>query len=92
MSESEIAAALDRIAKAAAIPISAKWLDAAGVGAILGHTATQIRERYSTQPGFPVPLRIKYRDKDGTERSGHPRWKASEILEWAEAERERTRA
>jgi predicted DNA-binding transcriptional regulator AlpA len=83
MADSDIAAALDRIARAAAIPISAKWLDAAGVGAILGYNAAQVRDRISTQPGFPVPLRIN---------NGHPRWKASEILEWAEAERERTRA
>jgi predicted DNA-binding transcriptional regulator AlpA len=83
VTESEsIAAALDRIARAAAIPISAKWLDTAGVGAILGYKAAQVRDRISVQPGFPVPLRIN---------GGHPRWKASEILEWAEAERERTR-
>jgi predicted DNA-binding transcriptional regulator AlpA len=58
-----------------------RWLTAEDVGALLGYSPAQIRERIACRPGFPKPLRV-----DG----GHPRWKASEIQAWAEAERERT--
>lgn len=59
-----------------------KWLDAAGIGALLSLSSRQVRERLALRPDFPRPLRIA-----GV---GHPRWREDEVLEWAERERQRT--
>lgn len=58
-----------------------KWLDAAGIGALLSLSSRQVRERLALRPDFPRPLRIA-----GV---GHPRWREDEVLEWAERERQR---
>ncbi len=58
-----------------------KWLDAAGVGALLSLSSRQVRERLALRQDFPQPLRIA-----GV---GHPRWREDEVLEWAERERQR---
>ena len=60
------------------------WLDADGIGRMLSLSARHVRERIACQPDFPKPLRI-----GGL---GHPRWLASEIQEWAIAQRERQSA
>lgn len=58
-----------------------RWLDAAGIGALLSVSSRQVRERLALRPDFPRPLRIA-----GV---GHPRWREDEVLEWAEKERQR---
>jgi len=63
---------------AASIPGKLRWLDTEGVGAMLGYSTAQVRDRLSQREDFPKPARI-----DG----GHPRWKASEIDEWMERQR-----
>lgn len=55
------------------------WLDAAGVGQMIGHTARQVRERIALRPDFPRPVRI-----GGT---GHPRWNAAEVDAWMRRQR-----
>lgn len=67
--------------KAASMPVKERWLDAAGVAALLTLSERYIVERLAPKPSFPRPLRC-----GGT---GHPRWKAAEILAWAEQERSR---
>lgn len=61
--------------KTAAIPLDSRWLDADGVGAMLGFAPRYVLEKLATRPDFPKPMRL-----DG---SGHPRWLASEIHEFA---------
>jgi predicted DNA-binding transcriptional regulator AlpA len=61
--------------------MAAKWLDAAGVGEVLGLSAKTVRERVALRQDFPVPLRI-----GGVAR---PRWREDEVAEWAERERQR---
>jgi len=61
---------------AAGIPFRKRWLDATGVAALLSVSTRTVLERYAHCADFPVPLKF-----------GHPRWKASEILEWAEQQR-----
>lgn len=65
--------------KAASIPIEAKWLDAEAVGLMLGFKQRYVAESIANRPDFPQPLRL-----DG---SGHPRWLASEVMEWAQRTR-----
>lgn len=71
------------VTRAASVPVKERWLDAAGVAALLSVSAAHVLERIAPRPGFPAALRI-----GGT---GHPRWKASEVLEWAERERDSAR-
>ena len=65
--------------KANSIPIAHRWLDADAAGAMLGYKPRQFRERIACRPDFPKPMRL-----DGT---GHPRWLASELIEWARKQR-----
>lgn len=58
-----------------------RWLDAAGIGALLSLSSRHVRERLALRPDFPRPLRIA-----GV---GHPRWREDEVLEWAERQRQR---
>ncbi len=64
------------------LPLNAIWLDAEGVGQMLGYEPRIIRERIACKPGFPKPSRI-----GGT---GNPRWNAAEVDTWMRAQRELT--
>lgn len=60
------------------IPLPDVWLDAAGVGLALGREADYVLNRLAPLPDFPKAWR-----------RGHPRWKYSEVMAWAESDRER---
>ncbi|MDI3260276.1 MAG: hypothetical protein QJR02_11330 [Sinobacteraceae bacterium] len=82
---------LDRLAQeiAARLPRTVSpeielW-DASMVATYLGVTPARVREHYSTLPGFPVAIRLPATGS----KPGHPRWKAAEIIDWAERRRER---
>jgi len=62
---------------AAGIPFRKRWLDATGVAALLSVSTRTVLERLAHRADFPAPIRF-----------GHPRWKASEVLEWAERHRQ----
>lgn len=64
------------------LPLDAIWLDAEGIGTMLGYDARIIRERIACRPDFPRPSRV-----GGT---GHPRWNAAEVDAWMRAQRELT--
>lgn len=73
----EVIAAL----RAGSGPTADRWLDPAAAAAYLSIGKRQFLERIAVLPGFPTPLRV-----------GHPRWKASEVAEWAEVQRRRSAA
>lgn len=58
---------------------NAAWLDANAAAELLCVTPRQFAERIACKPGFPAPLRV-----------GHPRWKRTEVLAWADATRDKT--
>jgi predicted DNA-binding transcriptional regulator AlpA len=68
----------DRIAPA--VPIDIALWDAETISAYLKVGKSQVLERYAPLPGFPKAIRLP----STTGGRGHPRWKASEIIEWAE--------
>jgi len=76
--ETEVLKKLIGMLTSAAIPPNIRWLDADGVGAMLGYSGQHVRERLASKPGFPKPSRPF---------GGQPRWKASEIDEWMEQQR-----
>jgi len=66
-----------------ALPLHVTWLTADAVGEMLGgRDGRQVRERIACTAEFPKALRINGR--------GHPLWRADEVAEWANRERERS--
>jgi predicted DNA-binding transcriptional regulator AlpA len=77
---SDILGKLDELiaaTKAAAVPVSARWVSAETGAALLDVSKRTFLEELAPRPDFPKPMR-----------EGHPRWKASEILQWAEQRRD----
>ena len=67
------------VQRAACMPLRERWLQAEDAAALIGYSVRSFRENLACKPSFPKPLRA-----DGI---GNPRWKASEILQWAEDQR-----
>lgn len=65
-----------------AIPADKVLWDASAVGAYLGVSARQVGERYCFRRGFPATIQLP---SDGGK--GQKRWKAKEIMDWAERQR-----
>jgi predicted DNA-binding transcriptional regulator AlpA len=66
--------------RAASIPDDKRWLDVDAVAARLSYKPRYVRETLMLRPDFPKPMRA--------DSSGHPRWLASDIHEWALKRRE----
>lgn len=87
-------AIIDRIAAALAgriapaIPVSIDLWDAERIGAYLKVSARQVAERYACRPDFPRPICLP----TGTGANQVRRWKAAEVIAWAEALQARKRA
>lgn len=62
------------------IPITVDLWSAKEVAAYLKVTPRHVLERYAIMPGFPAPIRLP----SPSGGIGHPRWKAKEIITWAE--------
>jgi predicted DNA-binding transcriptional regulator AlpA len=65
------------------LPLSALWLDAEGVGIMIGCPDRQVRERIALRPDFPKAARIR-----GTGGIGAPRWNAAEVDSWMRRQRD----
>lgn len=79
MSDEAIITKLDELiaaTRASAVPIRDRWIDAATAAALLSIAPATFLDTYACRPDFPRPMRV-----------GHPRWRASEILEWCESRR-----
>lgn len=61
------------------IPVTIDLWDAKHIGAYLKVSPRQVTERYACKPDFPGAIRLP--SKKG---NGHPRWKAIDIIKWAE--------
>ena len=65
---------------AAPIPIKIDLWSTVEIGAWLKHDPRYIRERVVCLPSFPRPIRIPAKGAIST----GPRWRAVEVIEWAE--------
>ena len=78
---------IDRIAAAIAdrvappVPINIALWDAETIGAYLKMSASQVLQRFAPLPSFPKAIRLP---TAGGARS-HPRWRAEDVIEWAES-------
>ena len=62
------------------IPVSVDLWDAKTIGAYLKVAPRRITEHYALLEDFPAPIRLP----SATGGHGHPRWKAMDIVLWAE--------
>lgn len=89
LSEGEL---LDKLASALAkhfkpvfaVPVDIDLWDVSMVAAFLKRDASVVRERITCLPDFPKAIRLPA--KQGR---GHPLYKASEVIQWAETYREK---
>jgi hypothetical protein len=66
------------------IPLSVDLWSHAEIALYLKVSARQVAERYAPLPGFPAAYRIPARGPG----RGHPRYKASDVIAWAESHKE----
>lgn len=70
-----------------AIPLSVDLWDAETIATYLKVSKKQVLERYAPLPDFPRAIRLP-----AATGKGHPRWKASDVIDWAEKYQDRKRA
>ena len=68
------------------IPVNVDLWDSETIAAYLKCSVSQVMQRYAPRPDFPRTIRLP------SDRRGSPRWKATEVIEWAESFREKTAA
>lgn len=77
---------LERLAAAVAervsarIPVEIDLWSAAEIAAYLKMSERQVTERYAPLPDFPKAYRLP----TASGGNGHPRWRAREVIAWAE--------
>lgn len=85
---------IDKLARAiaanmpAAIPIDVALWSSEDCAAYLRISKSSFSQRIACLPGFPQAIRLPRADGRAT----HPRWKALEVIEWAEKYQERRAA
>lgn len=72
-------------ALATPIPLTVDLWSTREVAQFLKHTEKTTRDKIVAKPDFPRPIRIS----TGARGRGHPRWKAREVIAWAEKQQER---
>lgn len=80
-----ISDALNKIQVRMAIPVEIDLWDAQSVGAYLKVEKEQVLARYAPLPDFPNAIRLP----SPTGGRGRPRWKAREVVAWAEKYQEK---
>ena len=69
------------------LPIDIDLWSAREIAAYLKVSPRQVTERYAPLLDFPRPIRLP-----ANKGNGHARWKASEIITWAESRQEKKAA
>lgn len=67
------------------IPVDVALWSTADCAAYLRISESSFQQRVACLPGFPQAIRLPR----ATGHTGHPRWKAREVIEWAEGYQER---
>lgn len=85
---------IEKLARAVAahipaqIPVDIALWDSADCAAFMRISKTHFMQYVAPQPGFPHAIRIP--KSDG--KTGQPRWKAKEVIEWADGYQEKRAA
>ena len=80
MSEKEILAAILQKLSEKSIPVEVDLWDTEHIAAYLKYSYSTVRDKILPMPSFPKPICI--RTANG---SGLPRYKAREVIKWAES-------
>ena len=88
MNIEQIAEIIDKLQCRLAISIEHDLWDAAMIAAYLKVGKPQVLARYAPLPGFPQAIRLPVAGGG----KGQPRWKAKEIIAWAEKHQEKRAA
>ena len=90
MSESDLltrlTATMERLMRPA-IPVEYDLWDSDTIAAYLKCSAAHVMQRYAPLPNFPQTIRLPTGGSRGT-----PRWKAADVIAWAEKYQERRKA
>ncbi len=71
-----------------AVPIEHALWDTQDIAGYMRKSAQVVRERIACLPNFPQPIRVPSKRGDKMI-SGHPLWKAKEVIDWTESHREK---
>lgn len=80
MNEKDLLAAILQKLTERTIPIEVDLWDASHIAAYLKRSHSTVRDKILPLPSFPRPIRIQ--TANGT---GHPLYKAREVIQWAES-------
>lgn len=69
------------------IPLAVDLWSVAEIATFLKVSHSQVREQYACLPDFPLAIRLP----SGGSRKGHPRYKAVEVIAWAQKYQEKRR-
>lgn len=72
-----------------AVPLKVQLWSTEAIATYLQRPAQVIRERVVCLPGFPRPIRLPA--LSGGKATAHPRWKAAEVIAWAESYQDKPR-
>jgi hypothetical protein len=67
------------------IPLAAQLWTVSDVASCLSCSPSQVTDRHAVLPGFPKAIRLPSIGRG----RGHPRYKASEVIAWAERHQEK---
>jgi predicted DNA-binding transcriptional regulator AlpA len=70
---------LDHVLRRGYVPPERQLWSAQDIAAYLGVSPRTVAERYAPRPDFPAPIRLP-----STGQAGLKRWKAAEVMTWAE--------
>lgn len=75
---SEIAELAEALTKAVRVPPECRYVSMEVIAEMLDLSVSHVKQRIVSLPDFPKPMRI-----------GHPRWKMTDVVAWADQHRER---
>ena len=74
-----LAERLDQVLRRGYVPPERQLWSAQDIAAYLGVSPRTVSERYAARPDFPKPIRLP-----STGETGLKRWRASDVMTWAE--------
>jgi len=82
-----LARRVDALTAAVGLPPEVRYVGLEKIAAMLDLSVSHIKQRIVCRSDFPKPMRLV--SEEDEPKTGHPRWKMSDIVEWADQHRER---
>lgn len=75
------------ITKAVRVPPECRYVGMDVIAEMLDLSVSHVKQRIVSRQDFPKPMRLAPEVEDG--KAGHPRWKMTDVVAWADEHRER---